>query len=121
MFNLINHEPDIDKIYLYANDPYETKYKFLINKRESTGFKHFNDSKAFTEYSNNMDDTFKNIDKYNPNRKRKILLVFDDTIVYILNNKKVNLIVTELFIRRRKINISLVLIKQSFFCCSKKC
>ena len=47
LFNLINHQPDIDKIYLYAKDPYKAKYKFLINKWESTGLKHFNDSKAF--------------------------------------------------------------------------
>ena len=56
MFNLINGELDIDKIYLYAKDPFEVKYKFLIYKRESTGLKHFNNSKAFMEYSNNMDD-----------------------------------------------------------------
>ena len=76
LLNLINHEPDIDKIYLYAKDPYEAKYQFLINKRESTGLKHFNDSKAFIEYSNDMDDIYKNIEEYNPNKKRKILIVF---------------------------------------------
>ena len=54
LFNLINEEPDIDKIDLYAKDPYEAKYQFLINKRESTGLKHFNDSKAFIEYSYNI-------------------------------------------------------------------
>ena len=63
LFNLINEEPDIDKIYLYAKDPYEAKYQFLINKRESTGLKHFNDSKAFIEYSNDMDDIYKNIEE----------------------------------------------------------
>ena len=46
LFNLINQQPDIYKIYLYAKDQFETKYKFLINKRESTDLKHFNDSKA---------------------------------------------------------------------------
>ena len=51
LFNLINNQPDIDKIYLYAKDPYEAKYQCLINKRESTGLQHFNDSKAFIEYS----------------------------------------------------------------------
>ena len=61
LLNLINHEPDIDKIYLYAKDPYEAKYQFLIKKRESTGLKHFNDSKAFIEYSNDMNDIYKNI------------------------------------------------------------
>ena len=54
LLNLINNQPDIDKIYLYAKDPYEMKHQFLINKRESTGLKHFNDPKAFIEYSNDM-------------------------------------------------------------------
>ena len=62
LFNLINHEPDIDKLFLYAKDPYEVKCQLLINKRESTGIKYFNDSKAFIEYSNNMDDIYKNIE-----------------------------------------------------------
>ena len=61
LFNVINQQPDIDKIYLYAKDPYEAKYQFSINNRESTGLKHFNDSKAFIEYSNDMDDIYKNI------------------------------------------------------------
>ena len=61
LFNLINHQPDIDKIYLYAKDPYEAKHQFLVNKRESTGLNHWNDSKAFTEYSNNMDDLYENM------------------------------------------------------------
>ena len=54
LLNLINNQPDIDKIYLYAKDLYEPKYKFLINKRESTGLRHFSDPKAFIEYSNEM-------------------------------------------------------------------
>ena len=54
--------PDIDKIYLYAKDQYEAKYQFLISNRKSTEFKHFNDPKAFIEYSNNMQDVYKNID-----------------------------------------------------------
>ena len=61
LLNLINHEPDIDKIYLYAKDPYEAKYQFLINKRESTGLEYFNDLKAFIEYSTTVDDIYKNI------------------------------------------------------------
>ena len=56
LLNLINNQPDIDKIYLYIKNPDEAKYQFLINKRESTGLKHFNDPKAFTEYSNDMQD-----------------------------------------------------------------
>ena len=56
LLNLINHEPDIDKIYLYEKDLNEAKYKFLINKRESTVLKYLNGSKAFIECSNDMDD-----------------------------------------------------------------
>ena len=113
--NLINNQPDIDKIYLHAKDPYEAKYQFLINKRESTGLKHFNDPKAFIEYSNDMHDVYKNIDDYNPDKENKILIVFDDMIADMINNKKLNSIVTELFIRGRKLNISLVFITQSYF------
>ena len=76
LFNSINHQPDYDKIYLYAEDPYEAKYKLLINKQESTRLKHLNNSKAFIEYSNDMDDVYKNIEESNPNKKQKILIVF---------------------------------------------
>ena len=62
LLNLINNQPNIDKIYLYAKDPYEDKYQFLINKREIIKLKHFNDPKAFIEYSNDMHDVYKNID-----------------------------------------------------------
>ena len=72
LFNLISQQPDIDKIYLYNKDPYEAKYQFLISKQ---GLKHFNDSKAFIEYLNYMNDIYKNIQEYNPNKKRKILFL----------------------------------------------
>ena len=68
------------KSCLYAKDPHKAKYQFLIKKRESTGLNHFNDCKAFIEYSNEMDDIYKNIEQYNPNRKRGTLIVFDDMI-----------------------------------------
>ena len=115
LLNLINNQPDIDKIYLYAKDPYEDKYQLLINKRESTGLKHFNNPKAFIQYSNDMHDAYKNIDHYHPDKENKILIVFDDMIADMINNKKLNSIVTELFIRGRKLNISLVFITQSYF------
>ena len=67
LFNFINHEPDIDKIILYAKDPYDAKYQLLINKRESIGLKYLNDSKTFIENSNDMDDIYKNIEEYNLN------------------------------------------------------
>ena len=87
----------------------------LIKKRESTGLKYFNDSEAFIEYSNNMDDIYKIIEEYNPNKKRKMLKKSNDVIGVILNNKKLNPIVTELFIRGKKLNISLIFITQSCF------
>ena len=115
LLNLIDNQPDIDKIYLYAKDPYEAKYQYLINIREKVGLKRFNDPKAFIEYSNDMSDVYKNIDEYNVDEDRKILIVFDDMISDIIKNKKLNSIVTELFIRGRKINISLIFITQSYF------
>ena len=68
LLNLINNLPDIDKIYLYAKDLYEAKYQYLINKRESTGLKRFNDPKVFTEYSNYMQDVYKNIEEYDTDK-----------------------------------------------------
>ena len=100
---------------MYANDLYEDKYQFLIKKRESIGLKHFNDPKAFIEYSNNMYDVYKNIDHYNPDKENKILIVFDYMIADMINNKKLNSVITELFIRGRKLNISLAFITQSYF------
>ena len=115
LLNLIDNQSDIDKIYLYAKDPYEAKYQYLINIREKVGLKRFNDPKAFIEYSNDMCDVYKNIDDYNPDKENKILIVFDDMIADMIHNKKLNSIVTELFIRGRKLNISLVFITQSYF------
>ena len=113
--NLINNQPDIDKIYLYAKDPCESKYQYLINKCQKVGLDHFKDPKAFTEYSNHMEDVYKNIENYNPGKKRKILIVFDDMIADMINNKKLNPVVTELFIRGRKLHISIVFITQLYF------
>ena len=88
LLNLINNQSDIDEIYLYAKDPFDAKYQFLINKRESTGLKHFNDPKAFIEYSNDIQDVYKNISEYNTDKKRKILIIFGDMIADMINNKK---------------------------------
>ena len=115
LLNLINEQKDIDKIYLYAKDLSESKYEYLIKNRENAGIKHLNDGNAFIECSNTMDDVYKSIDDYNPNRRRKILIVFDDMIGDIMINKKFQAILKELFIRCWKINISLVLITQSYF------
>ena len=115
LLNLINEQKDIDKIYLYAKDLSESKYEYLIKNRENAGIKHLNDSKAFIECSNTMDDIYENIDDYNPNRRRKILIAFDDMIADIMTYKKFQSIIKELFIRCRKLNISLVFITQSYF------
>ena len=87
LFNLIKEERDLDKIYLYAKDPYEANYHFLINKRESTGLTHFNDSQTLIEYSYNRNDFYKNTEDYNPNKKRKILIVFDDMNANMVSKK----------------------------------
>ena len=100
---------------MYPKDPYEAKYQYLINKREGVGINHFNNPKAFIEYSNDMCDIFKNIEEYNPNKENKIWIVFDDMIADMIHNKKLNSIVTEMFIGGRKLNIYLVFITQSYF------
>ena len=115
LLNLINNQLDIDKIYLYAKDLYEAKYQYLINKIEKVGLDHLKDPRAFIESSNDMQDVYKNIEDYNPGKKRKILIVFDDMIADMINNKKLNPVVTELFVRGRKLNMSIVFITQSYF------
>ena len=99
IIELIENQPNIDKTYLYAKDPYEAKYQYFINIREKVGLKRFNDPKAFIEYSN---DVYKNIDEYNIDKERKILLIFDDMIADIIKDKKLNSIATELFIEVEK-------------------
>ena len=93
----------------------EPKYKYLIKKREDVGIKHFNNPNAFIECSNTMDDVYENINDYNPIRKRKKIIVFDDMIAGITDNKRFQAIIKELFLRCRKLNISLVFIAQSYF------
>ena len=104
---------------MYAKDLYEAKYQYLINKREGVGIYHFNDPKAFIQYSNDMHDVYKDIDEYNPDKENKVLIVFDNMIADMIHNKKLNSVVTKLFIRGRKLNISLVFITQSYFKVSK--
>ena len=87
LLNLIEDQPYIDKIYLYAKDPYKAKYQYLINKRESAGLKLFNDAKAFIEYSNDMQDLYKNIEEYVVDKERKILIVLDDLIADVIKTK----------------------------------
>ena len=63
LLNLTSHQPDIDKIYLYVQDPYEAKYQLLINKCKSAGLKHCDDQKAFIEYSNDMNSVYQNTEE----------------------------------------------------------
>ena len=112
-FRIRKNKCIIDKVYLYAKDPYESKYQYFINKREKVVLDQFKDPKAFMEYSNDMEDVYKNIENYNPRKKCKILIVFDDRIADMINNKKLNPVVTGLFIRGRK--LSFVIITQSYF------
>ena len=91
LLNLIQKQDNgnlIDKIYLYAKDLSEPKYQFLIIKREDVGIKNLNDPSTFIEYSNTMDGVYNNIDDYNPERKRKILIAFDNILADIITNKK---------------------------------
>ena len=100
----------IDKVYLHSKDPYHAKYELLINKRKCASLKHCSDFQAVIEYLNDMDD----IEEYNPNKEHKILIVFDDMITDTVSNKNLNAIVTELFIRVIKLNISVVFVTESY-------
>ena len=115
LISLINVENDIEKIYLYARDLTEPKHECLIKKREDGGIKHVNNPNAFIESLNTTDGFFENIHDYNPSRGKKTLIVFDHMIPDIMTNKQFQTITKELFIRCRKLNISLVFITHSYF------
>ena len=104
---------------MYAKNPYEAKCQYLINKREKVGLDHCKDVKTFVEYSNDMQDVYKNIEDYNPGKKRKILIVFDDMIADMINNKKVNPSVTELLIRGKNLLFLLSLLLNHTLKCQK--
>ena len=78
---------------MYAKDPFEAKYQYLIKIREKVGIDHQNNPRAYTEYSNDMRDVYKNANYYNPNKENKILIVFDDMIADMIHNKKLDSIV----------------------------
>ena len=101
LLHSINNLHPIDKIYLYAKDIHEPKYEYLINKREQTGIKNLNYPHAFIEYSDDMNDVLDDINNYNKNRDKKVLIAFDD----IEYNKNFKRIIKELFYRARKINV----------------
>ena len=114
LLNLIQKDNNIvNKIYLHAKDLEEPKYQILINKREQAGIKSLNDPAAFIEYSNSMDDILSNIEDLTV--FEKVLIVFDDMISHVMSDKKAQQILKELFIRCRKLNISLCFLTQSYF------
>ena len=118
LLNLIQKQDNeylTDKIYLYAKDLSEAKYQFLIKKREDVGIKNLDNPSAFMEYSNTMDDVYNNIHDYNPKRKRRILIVFDDMIADVMTNTKFQTMISDLFFICSKSNISLVFITQTYF------
>ena len=92
---------------MHAKDLEESKYQLLIKKREQAGIINLKDRNGFIEYSNNMDDIYDDINDYNKKRKRKVLIFFDDMISHVMSNKKAQQVLKELFIRCRKLNISL--------------
>ena len=115
LLHLINNFHPIDEIYLYAKDTDEKKYQYLIHKREQAGIKNLDDPHAFIEYSSDMNDVLDDINNYNKNRDKKVLIIFDDMIADIMKSEKIKAIVKELFIRCKKLNISIIFITQSYF------
>ena len=104
---------------MYAKDLEKPKYQLLIKKRKQAGIENLKDYTAFIEYSYNMDDIYDNIEDYNKKRKRKVLITFDDMISHVMSNKKAQQVLKYLFIRCRKLNISLCFLTQSYFSVQK--
>ena len=88
LLNFIKHQrPDIDKIYFYVKDPFKSKYQFLVNRREKAGIEKLKNPKALIDYSQTIDHAYENLEDYNPTKKRRVLIVFDDKISYMESNK----------------------------------
>ena len=105
LLNLMQRQrPDIDKIHLYVKDPFESKFLLHINGREKLGIKKLKNLKTFIDHSQTNDDVYENLEDYNPKKKRRVLIVFDDMITDMQSDQKLIPIVTELFFRGRKIN-----------------
>ena len=101
---------------MYVKDPLKSKYQFLINGRKNVWIKKLKNPKAFTQ---TIDDVYENLEDYNPMKKRKVLIVFDDMISDMKVNKKLNPIFTQLFLRGRKVTISLPFLIHLHFVCLK--
>ena len=120
LLNSIQRDNNTDKTYLYAKDIEEPKYQLLINKREKAGINLVNDPNPFIGYSNSMNDILSDIEDYNKKRKKKVLIIFDDMISHVMLDKKAQQILKDLFIRCRKLNISLFFNTILFFS-TKRC
>ena len=105
LLHLVNNLHPIDKIYLYAKDLHEPTNEYLINKRKQAGIKNLNDPHAFIEYSDDMNDVLDDINNYNKNRDKKVLVVVGDMIADIEYSKNFKRIIKELFYRACKINV----------------
>ena len=108
-----------DKIYLYVKDLEEPKYKLLIDRRKKAGINFNNDPTAFIAHFNSMDDIFPQIEDYNKKSKREILIIFDNMISHVMPDKNAQQILKYLFIRCRKLNISICFLAQSYFSAPK--
>ena len=115
LLHLIDKFHPIDKIYLYVKDTDEGKYQYLINKREQAGVKNLNDPHAFIEHPSDMNHVLEDINNYNKKRDKKVFIIFVDIIADIMRSEKFKAIVKGLFIRCRKLNVSIVFITQSYF------
>ena len=116
LLNLIkNQRLDIGNSYLYVKDPFESNYQLLINGREKVGIKTLKSAKALIDYLQIIDHVYENFEYYNPTKKIKVLLVFDHLIADMESNKKLSPIVTELFLKGRKLNIPLIFISLFHF------
>ena len=110
------------KSFLFVKGPFESKYHLLISGREKVRTEKSKNTKAFIDYSQTIDDVYENLEDYNPTKKMKVLIVFDDMIANVEADKKLSPKVNELFPEERKLNISLVFISQWYFKMSKtKC
>ena len=118
--NLIKDQrPNVDKVRFYVKDQFESKYQLLINRREKVGVKHERIPKALVNYCQTINDVHEILEHYNPTKKRKALIVFDAMIADMKANKKLKLVIAELFMRGRELKISVVFISSSYFSVSK--
>ena len=108
-------QPDINKSYSYVKGPFESKYHLLISGRENVEIKTIQYPKAFIEYSQKIDDVYENLEGYNATTKMRVLIVFDNMIADMEYNKRLSPIVTELFLRGRKLNVSIVFTLQFYY------